>query len=146
MGSTTVEGELFTPLPMSIAGSNTTLVFKAGGRHVWGHGFPADELAFIGGSNSLRGYRFSRFAGRSSLHGSAEIRIPLFELELFTRGRIGVLGFQDVGRVWWDDEDSNQWHRGHGGGIWYESLGFWMSVSAARGEETRIYLDFSSPM
>jgi hypothetical protein len=146
MASAGAEAEWFTPLPLGWAGSSPTLVFKAGGRHVWGDGFPADESAFIGGSNSLRGYRFSRFAGRSSLYGSAELRLPLFELELFTRGRIGILGFQDVGRVWWDEESSSQWHRGHGGGLWYESLGFWMSVSAARGEETRIYFDFSSPM
>ena len=127
------------------AGTNATMVFRAGGRHVWGDGFPADESAFIGGKHSLRGYRHDRFAGRSSAYGAAEIRIPLFEMELMTRGRVGILGFEDVGRVWWDEaEESTRWHNGYGGGIWFESLGFYMSAAMARGEETRLYFDFSS--
>jgi hypothetical protein len=145
MASADVLGELHTPLPLRVADTNATMVLRLGGRHVWGDGFPADESAFIGGSDSLRGYRHSRFAGRSSAYGAAEIRMPLFEMELFTRGRIGILGFQDVGRVWWEDDESARWHRGHGGGIWLETLGFWMSAAMARGEETRLYFDFSSP-
>jgi hypothetical protein len=145
MASADLLGEHYTPLPVRVAGTNATMVFRLGGRHVWGDGFPADESAFIGGSDSLRGYRHSRFAGRSSAFGSAEIRMPVVEVNFLSRGRIGILGFQDVGRVWWEDGESATWHRGHGGGIWFESLGFWMSAAVARGEETRVYFDFSSP-
>jgi hypothetical protein len=120
--------------------SPPTLILRAGGRHLWGEGFPADEAAYIGGRHSLRGYQFDRFAGRSAAYGTAELRIPLFELELLTRGRVGVLGFEDVGRVWWDEEDSKAWHNGYGGGLFYESLGFMVTGSAAYGEETRFYL------
>jgi hypothetical protein len=78
--------------------------------------------------------------------GSAELRIPLFELELLTRGRFGVLGFEDFGRVWWDEEESDLWHSGHGAGIWFESLGFEGRFTVGKGEETRYYIGFSSPL
>jgi outer membrane protein assembly factor BamA len=121
------------------------LVIGAGSRHVWGTDFPVDESAFVGGSHSLRGYRHSRYAGRTSAFASAELRLPLFELEIFTRGRFGVLGFQDVARVWWDEEESDTWHLGHGGGIWNETLGFLGRAMIAKGEEVRYYLGLETP-
>ena len=127
-------------VPIPLTDTPPTITVRAGGRHLWGEGFPTDESAFVGGRGSLRGYRFDRFAGRSAAYGMAELRIPLFELELLTRGRVGVLGFEDVGRVWWDDEDSAKWHQGYGGGIFYESLGFTVTGSLGHGEETRLYL------
>jgi len=30
----------------------------------------------------------------------------------------GLLAFNDVGRVWVDNENSSTWHTGYGGGIW----------------------------
>jgi hypothetical protein len=137
-------GEMRIRIPLG--GRAPDLTVRVGGRHVWGDSFPVDESAFIGGRETIRGYRYSRFAGRSSAFGSAELRVPLFELELLTRGRLGVLAFEDIGRVWWDTGDSRRWHSGYGGGLWFESLGFTMSAQVARGEETRYYLGFESPL
>ena len=32
-------------------------------------------------------------------------------------GKIGVIGFYDVGRVWYPGEQSNSWHIGYGPGV-----------------------------
>ena len=138
----TAEGRI----PLPIGGTPPLLVLRAGGRHVWGNDFPVDESAFVGGSHSLRGFRHSRFAGRSSAFASAEVRIPVVDLEIVTKGRLGILGFEDVGRVWWDDEDSGTWHFGYGGGLWYETLDFLGRVMIAKGEETRYYIGLETPL
>jgi hypothetical protein len=141
---TSVDAEVESLIPLPVFGRPPRLVLRAGGRHVWGEAFPVDESAFVGGRSTLRGYRHDRFAGRSMAFGSAELRVPLFELELLTRGRFGVLGFEDVGRVWWDEEESGRWHSGHGAGIWFESLGFEGRFTVGKGEETRYYIGFTS--
>jgi outer membrane translocation and assembly module TamA len=33
-------------------------------------------------------------------------------------GKLGLVGFNDVGRVWTKGEQSNSWHDGYGGGIY----------------------------
>jgi hypothetical protein len=33
-------------------------------------------------------------------------------------GEMGLLAFNDFGRVWVDGEDSDKWHHGFGGGFW----------------------------
>jgi hypothetical protein len=143
---TSVAADVESLIPLPVFGRSPRLVLRTGGRHVWGETFPVDESAFVGGRSTLRGYRNDRFAGRSMAYGSAELRIPLFQLELLTRGRFGVLGFQDVGRAWWDEEESAQWHRGHGAGIWFESIGFEGRFMVGKGEETRYYFGFSSQL
>jgi outer membrane protein insertion porin family len=54
---------------------------------------PFFEQYFVGGAETLRGYREDRFWGKYMLLGSAEIRQPL------ARGLKGVL-FTDVGNAW----------------------------------------------
>lgn len=139
------EGEVAGYVPLPLFGRPPTLALRAGGRHLFGDWFPVQDAAFIGGAATVRGYRFNRFAGRSAAWGSAELRLPLFELEVFTRGRLGVLGLSDAGRVWVDDDDSNTWHDAYGGGLWFESLGFSFSGVYAHGEEDRYYVHFGMP-
>ena len=33
-------------------------------------------------------------------------------------GDVGLIGFNDIGRVRHEDEGSNKWHHGYGGGIY----------------------------
>jgi len=73
--------------------------------------------------SNLRGYRKTRFHGDSRFYNNTELRYKLGTL----RNRIvpiglGIYGFNDVGRVWYQDEDSNNWHHGIGGGIWISPL------------------------
>lgn len=129
---------------LSLGGS--VLALRAGGKHIWGDAFPLHEAAFLGGAESLRGYRWNRFAGDASAFGGAELRVPLTRLTLFTRGNFGVLGLADAGRVWYQNESEGGWHAGYGGGVWFETLGQVASLSYAKGEdEGRFYIKLGAP-
>jgi len=53
------------------------------------------------------------------VYNNAELRIRLAEFTTyFFPAQVGLLVFNDVGRVWADGEQSNRWHVGNGGGIW----------------------------
>lgn len=73
----------------------------------------------LGGQSNLRGYRKTRFAGHSMAFSNVDVRLQLFDFNIYLiRGIAGVLGFFDTGRVWAGGEDSDIWHSGYGGGIW----------------------------
>ncbi|MES2731595.1 MAG: metallophosphoesterase [Bacteroidota bacterium] len=82
-------------------------------------GFEFFQASTLGGLSNLRGYRRTRFAGKSSAYNNTEIRIRLgsFKTYLFP-AYFGILGFHDVGRVWLNGENSDVWHQSYGGGIW----------------------------
>lgn len=124
---------------------NTTVALRAGGRRVWGDGFPLWEAAFVGGSTSLRGYAWNRYAGDASAFGSAELRLPLARVTLLTRGDLGIIGFTDAGRVWFNGESNGGWHTSYGGGLFFGSLGQTVSVTYAQGEAGRFYLSLGHP-
>ena len=137
-----VHGEARTYVPL---GSTTHLALRAGGKHVIGDVFPVQDAAFLGGRFDVRGYRYQRFAGESAAFGSAELRLPVTEAELFVRGDLGLLALADAGRVWFDGEDADDWHTAFGGGLWFASLGRALSVVYARGEEDRFYINLGMP-
>ena len=86
----------------------------------WRCTFPFYAASTLGGTTNLRGFRSTRFSGRTSFYTNAELRLELFSLKgTFLPGRLGVLGFVDNGRVWTDEESSDKWHQGYGGGLWY---------------------------
>ncbi len=113
-----------------------TLALRAGAEHLWGT-FPFQESAFLGGAGTLRGWDVQRFAGRTALYGSAELRLFLRKVSIVVPADMGVLGFADVGRVRADNEQSNTWHQGFGGGVWLAPLmrNYTVSASIARGRE-----------
>ena len=117
---------------------------RLGGQRVWG-GFPFHEAAYIGGLRSLRGFRTFRYGGDTAAFGTVELGVPLFDLELLLRGRVGVFGLVDAGRVWLDGESPGGWHSGTGGGVYFRSLGRIIRFSAVSGEDTRYYIDFGWP-
>ena len=122
------------------------LALRAGGTKVLGDGFPLEDAAFIGGSSTLRGYRWNRFAGDAAVFGGAELRIPITRVVLFTRGDLGILALADAGRVWFDGESDGGWHTGIGGGLWFHTLGQTVSLQYAKGEdEGRFYFKFGAP-
>ncbi|TAL45656.1 MAG: hypothetical protein EPN92_07275 [Chitinophagaceae bacterium] len=101
-----------------------TLVFanRIGGGHNFGD-FEFYQAQYLGSEDNLRGYRKYRFAGRSKLFNNAEIRLRLanFKTYLFPAA-FGILGFYDTGRVWDDNNTSNKWLSGYGGGFWFSPL------------------------
>lgn len=80
-------------------------------------GFP--QAQYLGFRQDLRGYRFQRFAGRTRAFNNTDLRLNLGTLNLYlVKGPAGLIGFHDVARVWMDGENSDNWHRGYGGGVW----------------------------
>lgn len=97
--------------------TNPVLALRAGGEKVWGE-FPYFEAAFLGGSHSLRIARRQRYAGDASLHGSAELRVPVASFPFILPVTVGVLGFLDAGRVYLGGRSAGGWHTGAAAGFW----------------------------
>jgi hypothetical protein len=81
--------------------------------------FQFPQAQYLGNRQNLRGFEYQRYAGRSRVYNNTELRINFGDLNLyFVKGPFGVLGFHDIGRVWMDEETSDTWHSGYGGGLW----------------------------
>lgn len=95
-------------------------VLKAGGGHIFSDKFEYFQAESIGAGNYLRGFRKNRFSGRSMAYGSAELRLKLADIHSYIfPGTLGLVGFDDVARVWMDGEHSRKWHNAYGGGVYY---------------------------
>ena len=96
---------------------------------IWAHRIGAgftfgDDVLFyhlqqLGGQNGLRGYRNERFTGQSMLYYNTDLRVRLFDFDsFFAPSTVGLYGGYDIGRVWVEDQDSDEWHSSFGGGAW----------------------------
>ena len=119
------------------------LALRGGAEKVWGD-FPYFDAAFLGGSHSLRTATRQRFAGDASLHGSAELRIPLVAFPFILPLNIGALGFVEAGRVYVDGQSPNGWHTGVAAGAWLGVLnpGTSITVMASNRPERRWLFGF----
>jgi hypothetical protein len=123
---TNVESQLLLYIPLP---NRSTLALRGGGAKLFGD-FEFFQANTLGGQNverqsgNLRGYLRGRYAGRSTVYMNADLRVPLlrFHTYLFP-GFAGVLAFYDQGRVWNDNETSDTWHSGYGGGVWMSPIG-----------------------
>jgi hemolysin activation/secretion protein len=78
------------------------------------------QSLFIGGHENLLGYRQYRFAGEHMLYNNLELRMKIANFTGYIiPGQFGVVGFFDIGRVWIEDEKSDVWHNGVGGGVYF---------------------------
>jgi hypothetical protein len=93
------------------------IALRGGGKKLYGD-FPYFDAAFLGGGSSFRTEHRQRFAGDASVFGSAELRVPLFSFPFVFPMNVGVLGFYDAGRVYFDGESPGGWHTAAGGGVW----------------------------
>jgi outer membrane protein assembly factor BamA len=85
--------------------------------------FQFEQAQYLGGTDNLRGFRKQRFAGRAMLYNNAELRIKVANFNTYLFGGVfGVQIFNDIGRVFSDDEESKRWHDGFGGGIWLSPI------------------------
>jgi hypothetical protein len=74
---------------------------------------------YLGNKSNLRGFLSHRFGGESYLYQNTELRIKLLNIRRhFFVGQWGILFFNDVGKVWIEDEKSSTWHNGYGFGTW----------------------------
>ncbi|GAB2578545.1 BamA/TamA family outer membrane protein [Spirosoma areae] len=94
------------------------IVNRIGGGLTYGN--PAFyQLLYLGGQDNLRGFRTYRFAGNHLFYYNLEVRLKLFDFRSFLfPGSVGLLAFNDIGRVWLNDEPSQRWHDGYGGGLY----------------------------
>lgn len=140
--------ETFARTSGSVAGylspsapGDPTLALRVGGEKVWGR-YPFHEAAFLGGGETLRGFRRQRFAGDAAVYGNAELRLSLMRFLVLVPGDLGVFAFADAGRVFLEGEPSQRWHGSQGGGVWFAFLDRVNTVSlgiARSGEGVRFY-------
>ena len=101
----------------------------------------------LGGTTNLRGYRRTRYAGRSSLYANFEARVQLlsFNAYLFP-GKLGIMGLADAGRVYSDQDTRNGFsalHSGFGGGVYVDILKqAIINVTYSVGEEKLVFVGF----
>ena len=122
-----------------------TLALRVGGKKVWGtfDSIPFYEMAYIGGSTTVRGFFDHRFAGDAAVFGNVELRLSVARFFLLVPVQFGVFGLGDAGRVYLSGETSDRWHAAAGGGLWFSFLSAanTLSVAAAHSVEgTRVYV------
>ena len=103
----------------------------------------------LGGTTNLRGYRRTRFAGRTALYANFEPRLQLFKFNAYLfPGIFGVMGLADIGRVYSDNDTGtytglNAFHSGFGGGIYVDILKqAIINVTYSVGEEKLVFVGF----
>jgi outer membrane protein assembly factor BamA len=112
------------------------------------HGkYPFYQAQILDGKTALRGYRKTRFYGDSKAYGNLEVRLRLMDFRSYLfPASFGILGFYDVGRVWYKDSSgvdpsapggkSALWHQGVGGGLWFTPFNLTvLSVEAGHSRE-----------
>ncbi|MEM9545346.1 MAG: ShlB/FhaC/HecB family hemolysin secretion/activation protein [Bacteroidota bacterium] len=81
------------------------------------------QYADLGNISNLRGFRNERFRGESAFYHNIDLRMHLFDWNnSWLPMEVGVLGGYDYGRVWLNNETSNQWHTSYTAGIWMNIL------------------------
>ncbi len=120
------EGRLQGFIPLS---NKFSILTRVGGVTIVG---PASLLnhpqtfqhAVIGGPESLRGYRFDRFWGRTSFYNNNELRFITNLKTYVLNAKIGLKGFFDDGRVWMPGENSETLHTSYGAGVLFAPFNF----------------------
>ncbi|UYZ62678.1 metallophosphoesterase [Hymenobacter weizhouensis] len=101
----------------------------------------------LGGTTNLRGYRRTRFAGRSSVYANGEVRIQLFTFNAYlVPGKFGVLGLADAARVYSSHDTRTglrAFHTAVGGGVWVDILKqAVINATYSVGEENLVFVGF----
>jgi len=95
------------------------LAVRTGGGTSFGNPSYYQQLK-LGGNQNLRGYYIGRFTGKSMVYNNIELRLKVLDFASYLLpGTLGLVGFNDVGRVWSPGETSSQWHLGYGGGVYF---------------------------
>ncbi len=113
---------------------------RLGVAHITSDQFDFFNANILGGRTNLRGYRRTRFYGQTSFYHNLDLRLKLasFRSYIFP-GQFGLLAFHDIGRVWIDNENSDEWHAGKGFGIWVSPLNtLVLNLNYAFGEDENL--------
>jgi len=99
-----------------------TLALRFGGSHLIGgdEGLRFYDFQTLGNNSFLRGFRNNRFSGETALYGNTDLRISLFYWQnKILPLEVGINGGYDIGRVWLQGEDSDDWHSVTTAGMWF---------------------------
>ncbi|HEV8284820.1 MAG TPA: BamA/TamA family outer membrane protein [Chitinophagaceae bacterium] len=100
--------------------ANFIAVARIGAGHIFSKHFEYFQALNLGANNFLRGFRKTRFSGSSIAYNSLEARIKLMDVKSYLfPGTLGLVLFNDVGRVWMKNESSTKWHDAYGGGLYF---------------------------
>jgi len=109
----------FTAYWLPRADSSLRVSMRVGGGHTVGTA-PYFQHLYLGGAQNLRGYYLWRFSGRTLLYHNLNVHLRLATIRSYILpGTLGLVAFNDVGRVWQPGEASSRWHDGYGGGLYY---------------------------
>ena len=112
-----IQSEFNFYIPLS-SDSGFVMANRVGGGTTFGSPAFFQQMQ-LGGIKNLRGFHTYRFTGRTMFYHNVELRCKLFDFNSYLfPGRIGVVGFNDIGRVWTPGEVSVTWHEGYGGGLY----------------------------
>ncbi|MEM7416195.1 MAG: hypothetical protein AAF389_11900 [Gemmatimonadota bacterium] len=124
-----------------------SIALRGGGEQAHGR-FPWHRAAFLGGTGTLRGYDEHRFAGESSLWGSAEVRLRVAKPRVVVPVGLGLFGFTDTGRVFVDGESPGGWRTALGGGVFLHPIAqpylFRIGVGSTD-EATKVFVSVGLP-
>lgn len=117
MGSLFSDIRKYFTLPVPYV--HPVLALRLSGSHTFGT-VPYWELPYLGDERTLRGYPLYRFRGTSSVLYNVEVRTWVYEVP-YLDFKLGVHGFHDAGRVFWNEDSLNDlfrdYHRTFGGGV-----------------------------
>ena len=122
-----------------------TFAVRAGGGVNMGS-YEFYQAQVLDGKTEIRGFRKTRFYGDKKVYFNNEVRIRLGSIQSYLfPAHVGILGFYDVGRIWYKDSSgvdptapdgkSNAWHKGFGGGLWLTPFNL-AAVTAEVGHST----------
>jgi len=95
-------------------------VLRLGGGKIYSKNHEYFQALNLGANNFLRGFRKNRFSGSSLAYGTLELRARLFNSKSYIfPGPVGLIAFNENGRVWVKNEESKKWHHSYGGGFYY---------------------------
>jgi hypothetical protein len=134
---------MLTPIP-----TQPYLRDRVGGDKEWGNA-PFQDLPTVGGATTVRGYYMGRFAGDAAAYNQTELYVPLLRVALVAPSVVGLMGLNDVGRVFASGAAyrSSAWHDGIGGGLWTSFLDnqYLITLTAVHGSErTFLYFGFGT--
>ncbi len=116
-------------------------VLRAGAGRIISKDYEYFQALNLGQNNVLRGFRKNRFSGSALAYGSFELRLKLFESKSYILpGSIGLVGFEEVGRVWIKNEESKKWHNSYGGGLYFSPFNLVIvSATVALSDEETLF-------
>jgi outer membrane translocation and assembly module TamA len=99
--------------------SSLVIANRTGGGATLGRAGYFQQLK-LGGPQNLRGFYLWRFTGKNMVYNNLELRFKLLDFTSYLLpGTLGLVAFNDVGRVWSPGEESSKWHTGYGGGLYF---------------------------